>query len=159
MDAVFKPGGGPDASPPLPKIVVGKKLSRRRKGINPSHLALVAVDLETGRARLSAPLTRRQAIAVTGASAGYVATATRLSAQEREQVEAGKLSLSSVHNAPPSNAAIDKFIVKAGADRVMAGLDRHTQPSLFSVAAEQHIDRASLARATPLFLRAAAYRS
>src|SRR6516165_10676799 len=69
MDAVFKPGGGPDASPPLPKIVVGKKLSRRRKGINPSHLALLAVDLETGRARLSAPLTRRQAIAVTGASA------------------------------------------------------------------------------------------
>ena len=134
MDAVFKPGGGPDASPPLPKIVVGKKLSRRRKGINPSHLALLAVDLETGRARLSAPLTRRQAIAVT--SAGYVATATRLGAQEREQVEAGKLSLSSVHNAPPSDAAIDKFIVKAGADRVMAGLDRYTQPSLFSVAAE-----------------------
>ena len=136
MDPVFKPGGGPDASPPLPKIVVGKKLSRRRKGINPSHLALLAVDLETGRARLSAPLTRRQAIAVTGASAGYVATATRLSAQEREQVEAGKLSPSSVHNAPPSDAAIDKFIVKAGADRVMAGLDRYTQPSLFSVAAE-----------------------
>ena len=44
MDAVFKPGGGPDASPPLPKIVVGKKLSRRRKGINPSHLALLAVE-------------------------------------------------------------------------------------------------------------------
>ena len=88
------------------------------------------------QARLSAPLTRRQAIAVTGASAGYVATATRLSAQEREQVEAGKLSPSSVHNAPPSDAAIDKFIVKAGADRVMAGLDRYTQPSLFSVAAE-----------------------
>jgi len=41
-----------------------------------------------------------------------------------------------VHNAPPSDAAIDKFIVKAGADRVMAGLDRYTQPSLFSVAAE-----------------------
>ena len=36
MDPVFKPGGGPDASPPLPKIVVGKKLSRRRKGINPA---------------------------------------------------------------------------------------------------------------------------
>ena len=44
MDPVFKPGGGPDASPPLPKIVVGKKLSRRRKGINPIHLALLAVE-------------------------------------------------------------------------------------------------------------------
>ena len=83
---------------------------------------------------------------MTGASAGYVATATRLSAQEREQVEAGKLSPSSVHNAPPSDAAIDKFIVKAGADRVMAGLDRYTQPSLFSVAAESRVSSSSSRR-------------
>ena len=82
---------------------------------------------------------------MTGASAGYVATATRLSAQEREQVEAGKLSLSSVHNAPPSDAAIDKFS-KAGADRVMAGLDRYTQPSLFSVAAESRVSSSSSRR-------------
>jgi hypothetical protein len=132
--SLYSNGQPPPTSAAVPKIVVGKKLSRRRKGISPSHRALLARDLETGRARLCAPLTRKQSLAVTGASNGYTARAAGLTPEERVQVEAGSLSLSSVHNRPPTDAQIDRLIARVGADRIMKGIDRYTSPR-FSFAA------------------------
>jgi hypothetical protein len=31
-----------------------------------------------------------------------------------------------------TDAAVDRFVTRAGPDRVMAALDRYTQPSLFA---------------------------
>jgi hypothetical protein len=39
------------------------------------------------------------------------------------------------NNKPPSDAYLDRLVVKAGADRVMAALDRYTRPQ-FKFAAE-----------------------
>jgi hypothetical protein len=97
--------------------------------------ALLAVDLTRGLVEVS-HLTPRQARQLVKVSSGYLFTAARLSTAERQQVEEGTVSFSSLHNRPPTDLAIDRFIARAGADRVMAALDRYTQPSLKLMAAE-----------------------
>jgi hypothetical protein len=129
---LFKPENSADARPPAPtKTISGHKLSRCH--MSPARRALLAVDIAAGKVVVD-DLTRAQARALTGASVGYVHTAAELTPAQREQVECGLLSLSAIHNGSPTDAAIDRFVAKAGANRVMAALDRYTQPRFAFVA-------------------------
>jgi hypothetical protein len=110
------------------KDIVGHKLATRlRAGMSPTFRALLAHEFESGACWLHS-LTRRQACALTGASIGYVHTLAHATEQEREAVKRGVLSLSDIHNRPPSDAAIDRVIARLGPDRVLAALDRLTMP-------------------------------
>lgn len=121
-------------SPHEVKNINGRRLRRRRKGLSPTHRALLAYELEAGGASIH-DLTRHDACALTGASRSYVATVFRASDEEREQVKSGQLALAVLHNKPPSDSYLDRLILKVGADRVMAALDRYTRPQ-FKFAAE-----------------------
>lgn len=133
---LYSPPPNPSATSASPvRDISGRKLrARLRKGLNPTHRALLAHELETGTVRLY-PLPRRQACMLTGASVGYVATLSRLTSLDRELVKRGLLSLSALHNKPPTDADIDRLVAKLGADRIMAALDRWTRPQ-FRFAAE-----------------------
>jgi hypothetical protein len=117
------------------RLISGRKLHRRGKN-SPSHRALLAVDLVSGTVQVSR-FTRAQARVLTGASYGYVNTAAKLNPEQRQKVERGQLSLAAFHNKrQPSDAALLQYIEKVGADRVMAALDRYTEPQFPLVAAE-----------------------
>jgi hypothetical protein len=121
--------------PSVVKDINGRRLQRRlRKGLSPVHRALLAIELESGGACLH-HLSRRQAKRLTGANQRHVTSLRQASAEQREQVKRGQLALSSLPNKPPSDASLDRLVVKAGADRVMAALDRYTRPQ-FAFAAE-----------------------
>jgi len=127
---LYRPGSAPTSILAARKIE-GRKLSRRRKRISPSHKALLALDLMSGTVSVSR-FTGAQARVLAGASYGYVATAAKLTPEQRRLVECG-LSLSAFHNRhQPTDAALDDYIIKVGADRVMEALDRYTQPQLFA---------------------------
>src|SRR5262249_22470888 len=114
--------GGQD----LVKKISGHQLLRSRQHLSVSHLALLAADLEAGKVEMSR-FPRSLAAAATGVSSGYISTAKKLSVEQRAQVERGK-SISAFHNnhQEMTDAAIDRFIAKAGAMRVMNALDRYT---------------------------------
>jgi len=79
--------------------------------------------------------TGAQAAVVMDVAASYVATAKTLTPEQLEDVKRGRVSLSSFHhNKSVSDARIERFITKAGADRVLSALDKLTAP--FRVAAE-----------------------
>ena len=64
----------------------------------------------------------------------WVELQNRLSAEEREQLARGLISLLSLHNYrrdPPTDAEIDRLVAEIGAERILAALDRYTQPGLF----------------------------
>jgi|AmaraimetFIIA100_FD_contig_51_11140676_length_1546_multi_6_in_0_out_0_3 hypothetical protein len=64
----------------------------------------------------------------------WVELQNRLSAEEREQLARGLISLLSLHNYrrnPPTDAEIDRLVAEIGAERILAALDRYTQPSPF----------------------------
>src|SRR5262249_53186193 len=108
---------------------------RRARHSTAAERALLAVDLARGLVEVS-HLTPGQAQQLLKVSAGYFFTAARLSAAERQQVAEGATSFSSLHhNHSPTDFEIDRFIQRAGANRIMAGLDRFTQPQLPLVAA------------------------
>jgi len=115
--------------------VVGRKLARRLKaGLNPTHRALLALDLECGALWLH-HLSRAQARALTKAAGGYVATLRRATPEQREAVKRGELALSTLHNnKAPTDQAIERWIAKVGKERVWAVFNRLTMPS--AVAAE-----------------------
>jgi len=132
----YATGSTPSATPlkpaPDPRKINGRELARHRN-IRADHRALLAADLTRGRLGVF-NLTRQQALAVTRASSGYLATATQLTPEQRAKVEYGRVSLSELHNHhEPSNATIER-IVRAAPDRVLAALDKLTRPAL--VAAE-----------------------
>jgi hypothetical protein len=104
---------------------------------NPAWLALLTVDIAAGRMPVS-DLTRAQARKLTGASVGYTATAARLTPEERKKVNDGVATFAEFHNRPRqiTDADLDRFVIRVGAGRVMAALDRHTSPDLPLVAAE-----------------------
>jgi hypothetical protein len=115
---------------PTPAVhhIVGKKLARRvRKGLSATHRALLAYELEIGASAVQG-FPRREACRLTGASLGYVATLAKATAAEVEAVKKGKLSLSALHNKPPTDAQVDATIIKLGIERVFAAIDRLTAP-------------------------------
>src|SRR5262245_21854551 len=66
------------------KLVNGRILEWRRTKLSASHRALLAYRLQTGEVQIK-PM-RKQALAITGASVGYVSTVARASAHDRERI-------------------------------------------------------------------------
>jgi hypothetical protein len=77
-----------------PRKIAGWNLDRRYPPKSPTEAALLAVDLVAGVPL--EPLTRAQALSVTGASGYYFSLARSLSPTERAMVEAGEMTLSGV---------------------------------------------------------------
>jgi hypothetical protein len=121
---------GPDAVPV--KDINAHLLNRRvRKGLGPTQAALLAYELEVGTARLR-EIPRREACRLTGASVGYVATIAKASPEERAAILRGDLPVTRLHNKPkalPTDDELDRLVAMIGADRIMAALDRYTQPT------------------------------
>ena len=87
--------------------------------------AMAALELVEGPARWPA----RQAAALVGISATYLSTARHASAEERQALERGWLTLSWIHNKrrrAPTDAAVERAVKRLGPDRVLRALDRMT---------------------------------
>jgi hypothetical protein len=91
--------------------------------MTPAERALLAADLQKNG------WSARQAQLLTGASPSYVHTAYYLTDQQRQLIDRGYASLSEFHNARKLDLEIEAFIRRRGADRVMAALDRMTEPT------------------------------
>jgi hypothetical protein len=120
---------GPDSVPV--KDVNFHKLNReKRRGLSPTHAALLAYELEIGAAWLH-DFPRRQACRLTGASVGYVSTIAHATPDERAAIRRGALALAKLHNKPkaqPTDDEVNRLVATIGPDRVMAALDRATAP-------------------------------
>jgi hypothetical protein len=111
------------------KDVSGRQLARRlKRGLSAAFRALLAHEMQAGAVCIH-HLSRRQAVALTSASWGYVSTIAKMTPDEREQLGDGRLSLSAVHNRAPTDADVDRIVAKLGAERVLAALDRATAPT------------------------------
>src|SRR5262245_57754020 len=102
---LFKPTKSADQGPPNTtpgENISGRWFARHRKHLTPTDLARLALGTVEG-GKVWSDLTRAQARALTGASAGYLNTLARCSSEQRNQVALGRLSLSALHNAPPSD--------------------------------------------------------
>jgi hypothetical protein len=127
---------GPD-SVPVKDVNLHKLNRRKRRGLSPTHAALLAHELETGMVWLH-HLPRRQACLLTGASIGYVTTIANATPEERAAIKRGELALGKLHNKPKqplADAEIDRLVETIGADRILAAIDRWTAPQ-FQFAAE-----------------------
>jgi hypothetical protein len=108
--------GSGAAKPRIKQILKGTTAARR---------AIDAVRL------VAAGYSPRQAARAAGASFGYLNTALKLTPEQLMLIEHGVIPLAAFHNkASITDKVIDRLIAWFGADRVMAGLDRVTQPSL-----------------------------
>jgi hypothetical protein len=125
---------------PCFKDVAGYKLAARlRRGdLCPTHKALLAFGLQSGELVLH-HLTRLQACAVTTASAGYVATLSKATTAEIEAVKRGELRLNALHKKPLTDAQVERLIMKIGAERIMAALDRLTMPQRCEATADMFV--------------------
>lgn len=117
----------------------GRKLHRRLKqGVSGAHCALLALDLERGVVCLH-HLPRRAAARLTGANQRDVAALRRASAEELARVRRNQLDLAELRARQtaraPTDVEVDDQVRKLGTDRVLAALDRLTQPPML-VAAE-----------------------
>ena len=117
------------ASPVYPEVITGRELDRRIEQSNPTQLALSAYDLSTGTTRVER-FTNKQARLLTRASYGYCHTVAVATDRERAALRGGFLSLSELHNRPPSHAAVDRIVARLGAERVLDALDRLTRPTV-----------------------------
>jgi hypothetical protein len=117
------------------KTIVGRRLTRRLKGITPDLRALLAHEMVAGEAVLHR-LTQAQAAVLVHVSLPYVSTVSRASPEQREDIRRRRLSLSALYHKrrQPTDAKLDRLIARYGADRIMAALDRVTAPQ--RVAAE-----------------------
>jgi len=79
---------------PEPRKIAGWNLDRRYPPKSPTWAALLAADLAAGVPL--EPLTRAQALSVTGANGSYFGIARSLSPQERAWVESGQMTLCGV---------------------------------------------------------------
>jgi hypothetical protein len=86
---------------------------------------LIAYGLQVGEIQI-AYLTRQQAIAVTDASASYVATLARCTAEDLARIKENPFELSRLHNRR-RGAEFDHII---GELNVLAGLDRLVRPAV-----------------------------
>jgi hypothetical protein len=96
---------------PAVKEISGRLLARRlRKGdIDPAHRARLALDLQAGKVRIC-DLTSKQARQLAGTTVAELAAMRRAARM-------------------PSDTRIDRFIAKAGTDRVLQAIDRMTAPA------------------------------
>jgi hypothetical protein len=119
-----------------PQVITRRNLRRLARRLDASQCAALAADLRSGRVQVSG-MTEAQALALTGASSGYVHTAASLSDEDLAAVRRGDVGLSGTHNAPrngPANLALTrawdratpqeqiKFIQHVGPESVWSAL-------------------------------------
>jgi hypothetical protein len=113
----------------------GRQLAYSLRRRSPAQRAILAHQLESGDIVVRG-FTRGQAAKLARTSLGYVATINRASEADRERLRLGVVELSHLRNRRDvTDAQVDNFIRRAGAQKVLEGLDRFTRPR-FSVAAE-----------------------
>jgi hypothetical protein len=107
--------------------VTGRDLDIVRRKSSPTTQALKAADLVLGDLSTS-HLLPYQARFMTGASLGYLATALDLTAEQRDQILLGQLTLSEVHRRLPfrTDAWLDRLIRQVGIARMQDALNRTT---------------------------------
>ncbi|MCK1447752.1 hypothetical protein IVB34_34440 [Bradyrhizobium sp. 2] len=107
----------------------GRQLCRRLRKLSPAERALLAHDLEQGSI---SNLTGPQCAALAQVSLSYLNSVRRASAEERERLALGCVSLSCLHNQyrhrTATDADVERIVVKIGPDRVMRALDAITRP-------------------------------
>jgi hypothetical protein len=115
---------------PTANNIDGRQLSRRLKKLSTAKRALLAHDLEHG-AHLH-NLTRAQAAAVTLIAPSYIGTVDRASAEERNRLACGWVTLSSLHRRrrPLTDSEVQCIVRKIGVDRIWRILDALTSPVL-----------------------------
>ena len=110
------------------------RLARRLAKASATAAALIDYDLRTGAIVIVgglAELTR----SITNVPRGYQCTLAGLLPHERARLRSGWASISEYHNSRTvTDRKIERFISKAGFDRVFAVLDRQTAPQ--AIAAE-----------------------
>jgi hypothetical protein len=118
-----------------PKQITGHDLNRWVAKAGATTRAFVADDLRAGRLNVT-EYTARQSRALARASFGYTNTVAKLTADERERVERGSLTLAELHRKhrrPLSDTDLDGIVARAGANRVWLALIRAT-PQRWSAA-------------------------
>jgi hypothetical protein len=111
------------------------QLVRRLAAANATEKALIDYDLRTGAIVIVGGLPAGLTQSVTDVPRGYQCTVTGLLPHERLRLRNGWATISEYHNQRTlSDAVIERFIVRAGFDRVFAVADRMTAPT--AIAAE-----------------------
>jgi hypothetical protein len=115
---------------PVAPIINGRELAHRLRLLSPAKRALLAHDLQHGSLY---NLTRPQAAAVARVSISYVASLRHISADERERLQCGAITLSALHNKyrrPLSDADVERVVKRIGVGRVFAVIDKLTAPMM-----------------------------
>ena len=112
--------------------ITGRELAAVIRRASAARRALIAAELAAGRIVLTQP-TRRQAQLIASASYCYVSIVARLADCDRERLRNGAPLAGLSHHDMPERV-IERFVVRAGVDRVFNIIDRLTKPQL--VAAE-----------------------
>jgi hypothetical protein len=111
------------------------QLARRLAEANATEAALIDFDLRTGAIVIVGGLPAELTRSFTNVPRGYQCTLAGLLPHERARLRSGWASISEYHNSRTvTDRKIERFISKAGFDRVFAVLDRQTAPQ--AIAAE-----------------------
>jgi hypothetical protein len=128
------PGPSSPAIPPV--ILTGRFLAHAK--LSKAERAFLGVDVLSGKAQ-PVRFTHKQVATLVGVSIPTLVAAKHVVIDQphlRPEIEAGRASLSKVRSGHPvTDREVDRFITRAGADAVLAGLDRYTAPR-FAFAAE-----------------------
>jgi hypothetical protein len=115
------------------KAPTGHHIARRAAKLDAPHKALLVADIKAGRIAIGyiplSDLTTGQLCKLVGVSAPYARAAIAMSFDERLRVLRGELKISDRLTAP-SDQRLDRLVAKYAA-RVMAAIDRFTQPTMF----------------------------
>jgi hypothetical protein len=107
------------------------QLARRLAEANATEAALIDHDLRTGAIVIVGGLPTGLTRSFTHVPRGYQCTLAGLLPHERARLRSGWASISEYHNSRTlTDRKIERFITKAGLDRVFAVLDRQTAPTL-----------------------------
>jgi hypothetical protein len=137
-----------------PKRIIGVVLQRRLLTISASFRALLSHELQTGEAYLT-HLSPRQAAALTATQMSDARVVARATPLESAALRAGKLPLGALRKAQRStidDGAIDRFIAKAGAGRVLDRLDHLTKPAATNGHANDNTNGRAIAPSSQLAL-------
>jgi hypothetical protein len=122
-----------NGSGPAVKRIIGTKLQRKQKKISRSFRAVWAAEWVAGELSLTHG-SPRQAASTFDVPMGDVRAYLRATPLEREAIKRKRLTIEALRrqqrrNHRPSEAGIDRFIERAGANRVLDRLDHLTCPN------------------------------
>jgi hypothetical protein len=103
----------------------------------PTELALLGLDLQTGKAAVT-NLSPRQTAAITTIPMALIRTARKATIVEIMAMETGAFSIEYLHamqlrQSRLSDGAVDHIISEIGIDRIWQGLERATEPKIPAV--------------------------